>query len=897
MLRRAYLRLRSLLLRARLESEMREEMSAHITEAAARNVAGGMSPAAALKAARREFGNFDFIEEEARDARGWRWIDALRGDVRFALRHFRRTPLATATMVLVLALGVGVNVVLYVVFHSMSTHPGPGIEPDAALVRIRGTALVPSASSLEGRRMSYPEVLAYNEQRDLFAGIGATIDAVGRISTVGAERPASTAAVIYVSDHYFNLLRVRPQLGRVPAATPLDASDAAALGVVITHATWVEVFDSIPDVIGRTLRVNNVAATVVGVMPPFFRGTTDAGPHFRVWFPLAAYPVVAQSGMYAFASPDSALFRVIARLQPGVSRREALPVVKGIASRASAAMTNRPERSIASADVVALVPYNINPASDREVQLVVAGISILTVLLLLVTCTNVSSLLVGMAVARRREIAVRLSLGAGRRRLIMQMLTESALIALSATALALFIMWSFITYIDARFPTDNLGEFIVFDWRAALFSGGIALLAALLFGLSPALHGTRLALADVLKDAGAAVSGTRSRLHRGLVVTQIALTQPLLVALGVTALIGQRELQRMMPGPHEDRIVEMYFDVHDPAFNTATAVAELDRVRERLASVAGVVAVAPESYMTGRGLVVHHADRTITSQLPDTLFVFANSAMPGFLTVHGVSIIRGRDFTAADVDSVQASIIIDDKLAHALFGSADPIGRRLLMPADPMPKTIVGIVSEEQTRPLRNGQLGTPLVFLSPRPATEFAHWMLVRTAGDGSAMIPALRAAAAGEVPQLVLRSANTSAVARANNRRELMGIGAAIGAGAIVTLLLSAIGLYAVVAFAVAQRTREIGIRTALGARSLQVTTLFFRSGLRLSLLGLFIGLSLSLIPLQLIPGVTGGLTGTLSVAALVGGGVLLVASLATWIPARRAARLDPLIALRSE
>ena len=893
-MRRAILWFRSMFLRRRLEREMQEEMSLHIERATERYVRRGMSRADAVIAARREFGNFDYIEEAARDARGMRWIDALRSDVRFALRHFRRTPFTTATMIVVLALGIGVNVGLFGVIHSVTTLPGPAIPRDAALVRIRGLALSPSANRSFARPMSYPEVVAYSGQRQLFSSVAATIGGVGMLSTVGAERTPSRAGMTYTSDNFFALLRVGPQLGTLAGTTPLSADAGDALRAVIGHTVWQDLFDGATDVVGRTLRVNGVPVTVVGVMPPKFRGTVDAGPEHRVWLPLAAYPLIERSSLHAFASADSALFHAVARLQPGISRTEATPVVKAVAARAISQMTELPDRSIATADVAPLLPFNVDPQNDRNIRLVTAGVGAVTLLLLLVTCTNVSSLLVGMALARRREIAVRLSLGAGRPRLIAQLLTESVLLALAAGALALAVIVSFIAYIDARAPEAMIGEHIVFDWRATLFTCGVALLTAVLFGLSPALHATRLALADVLKDAGAAVSGSRSRLQRALVVAQITLTQPLLVALAVTALIGYAELRQYRPAPDDDRRVEMYFEVTRGARHADAVLGELGRIRERLAAVPGVVAVAPETYDITRRMVL---PETGSSLLPDTMFVSTRLAVPGYLAVHDVPIIRGRDFAAADLDSLPAAVILDDKFARALFGDMDPIGRRISLLGDPLPKTIVGVVDEEQTRVLRGGRQGVPLVFLSTPRTGIMTNWMLVRTAGPGAALIPALRAAATAEVPQLALRFAYTRETRRADNMRELLQIGAALGIGGAITLLLSAIGLYAVVAVAVNQRTREIGIRTALGARRLQVAALFFRSGLRLSVFGLLIGLPLSLLALQVFGDFRGDLTRMLTLAGFVGGGVLFVASLATWIPARRAAGIDPLQALRSE
>jgi putative ABC transport system permease protein len=904
-MRPLFLAFRSLFLRARLEREMRDEMQQHIDDATARNIARGMSPRDASHAAHREFGNVDYIRELGWDARGSRWIDSLTGDARFAFRHFRRTPLPTLTMVLVLALGIGANVVLFTVFHSLWTLPGPGIEHDDALVRIRGTEMAPREAGWYGRPMSYVEVAAYRAQQGTFADVAALATGTGRLSTVNAQAGPVTTGLNYITDNYFRLLRVRPMMGSALPATPLTAGDASALSAVIAYATWQDLFDGEPDVIGRTLRVNDMPVTVVGVMPNEFRGTGQYAYMNQLWLPLAAYPLLEKSNAHAFASPDSALFGVVARLQPGVRRSEAMRVVKTIADRALSARTHAPDGAIGSADVVPLLSSNGSPRNDNEMKLAAAGFSALTLLVLLVTCTNVSSLLVGMAVARRREIAVRLSLGANRRRLIGQLLVESVILALMASIVALFAIWFGMRVIDARIPGALLSETLVYDWQATLFACGIALVTGVVFGLSPALHATRLAVADVLKDAGAALSSSRSLMHRALVVLQITLTQPLLVGVGAILLVVTDDIRRHRDSPIDHQLLVMSFDAFVAGEGIQDRAGDLERIRERLAAVPGVMGVTRQSSVTGSFVVVHPADRAHHNTADDTIPVRARSTMPGYLALNDVPLVRGRDFTIADVDSVPRTIIIEEGLARDLFGAEDPLGKRVLIRRDSTLKTIVGIVDADRAQLLQVGN-DDPQVFLPPTRSgirsdgrvIAFIPTLLVRTRGPAAEMIPELRAVARATVPQLPLSRAITIEQQNADSRRERLEIASALSAGGFVALFLSAIGLYAVVAFAVNQRTREIGIRTALGARPLRVAGSFFLSGIRLSALGVLIGLPLSLIGLRFFASIVDlPPTSPAAVALIVCAGVLLIASIATWLPARRAAAVDPLTALRSE
>jgi predicted permease len=678
------------------------------------------------------------------------------------------------------------------------------------------------------------------------------------------------------------------------------------LTAVISHAVWDRLFDRAPDVVGRTFRVNDIPVTVVGVAPRGFGGSTYWMNRYGVWLPLAAYPVIQRSGMQVFSSPDSARFNTVALLRPGVDTEQAIPTVKAIAARADAARTPRvamltggPMRWIATADVAPMTDWNEDPEDEDEIKQGALLMGAFTFLLLLITCANVSSLLVGIAVSRRREIAVRLSLGAARTRLIGQLLTESVLLASAAAALGMFTFWAVLRAMTMRFPGAAFDQAIVIDWRSTLFTIGFAILTGLLFGLSPALHATRLALADVLKDAGRAASGSRSILQRALVVVQITLTQPLLVAVAALLLLSVTDIQKLTTSELDERIVNLNFNVYSGVASTAERHSDMARVQERLRGLPAVAGAATEGRISSHRATAHPADRQAASPLPDTVRVNGRMVAPGYLALWDIRILRGRDFLASEMDTTISAVIIGDRFARGLFGNADPIGRRLRFDRDSLYMEVIGIADEAAMDGLRPSTPDTyqPIIFW-PINTVAVPGRIVVRTHAPAEPFLPHLRVAALSAAPHLPLDELRTVQQSREENRRSLLQGFAAIGAAGLLALFLSAIGLYAVVSFAVNQRTREIGIRTALGAHRGQVVRLFFNSGVRLSAFGLVLGLPLSLIALRILGDLAGiESVSSAGVAASVALGVLIVAALATWLPARRAAAVDPLTALRAE
>jgi predicted permease len=886
MLDRILQRLRAIVLRGRIDREMHDEMHAHLERAAERLMARGMPAGEARATARREFGNVAYLQDQARDARGARWIDALRADIRFGLRHLRRTPLSTTTMILVLALGLGLNTALYTVDYSLSTMPPAGVTLDDALIRIRGLERPPNGGRVRGRGISYPEFREYAAQRDVFRAVGAWARSDALLEW--GQNRVEVRSIAYVTDGYFRALGVRAGLGAGLPAAP--DSGSPALAAVISNDLWERHFARSPAVLGQTVKVNGVVVTIVGVAPLSFTGA--GGGSIRVWFPMSARGPLERSNTAALQSHDSTVLGVIARLQPNVTRERAMVAVQTIAARAAQQMTRTDSTGTASAEVVPLLANNSNPPASDGNAVARLLIRALALLILLIPCTNVSALSVGLAAARRREIAVRLSLGASRRRIVRQLMTESVMLAMAAGALGVFIVWALLAVVSSRLEDVQLAV----RWPVVAFTVGIALAAGIGFGISPALHATRFSIAAVLKDSGAAVV-TRSRLQAGLVIAQVACTQPLLFTLGAIILAFFAELDRRPAPTFNDRILAVSFNASvGSTLSEQQREALLLRLRDQFAAVPGVVAVVPQAVTDDITHVAVHADDRVPGVEYREFRVQTRSAPTGYFAMMGFPIVRGRDFVPTDTSERTATIIRGD-LARQLWGSADPIGRRFVSSTatrqDSTVYVVVGVVDERAAGLSGDADKHTFV------PRVQTTGSMLIRTRDLALPMIPLVRSVAKREAPQLPVRDITTLALVEAEARADVRRLTAGVlGAGA-VALFLCAIGLYAVVSFAVGQRTREIGIRTALGADHRRIVGFFFLRGLRLSVIGIGIGLVPSLVLLQVIATIerTDPSNGRWLLASIIAVIVVGVASLATWIPARRAAGVDPLQALRSE
>ena len=839
-------------------------------------------------------------------------MNQLKQDLRFALRYFRRTPITTTTMILVLAIGIGVNSALFVVLSSIVARPVPGISHDKSLVRIRTLQRFREADlSLSVRAASYPEFQDYAARTDVFAATVGSVPTTVVIDQAGATRGPTAVGIEFVTPTYFQTLGI--QLVAGPGLPMTDAGESNGDPVaVISNSLWLGRFGGTNDVIGKKLRLNGVSVTVVGVAAPEYGGINS---ETIVWAPLALRPILVHRSANALASRDSSLLLALfARLQPGAGIERASTVAQTIAQRSTAQISARQRPFLGTADVVPILTTNASPGREDGWYAAVA-VAVIPLLVLIITCLNVSALLVGASINRAGEIAVRLSLGASRARIVRQLLTENVLLAGCGGGLGLVFLKMLTSVLTVQINSTDLHVGL----GATTFTLAFAIGTALLFGLSPALHATRASVADAMKGSGTHATTPRSRLQRGFVIAQVALTQPLLVALALPFGNLFQHIDAAADPGVRDRVIaiRVEWDNGRGVDSTQTDVLALE---QRLRGLPGVVSVARTS--NGYSLdwvAVHPADRSGGSAGGDTRLVARIEKVgPGYFNLMGIPLLRGRDFKPREVgDFGDLSVIIGSDLARTLWGVADPIGRRLQSwggpeewvggdpdvmsdmrprtPHDttkPSTLTVVGVVDAAKTG--KSNDLRQIRLFTQSASTGN----ILVRTQSGGTAAIPMIRQIMTREFPALSAYEVETLSQHDANLRHELMKESAFASGAGLLILLLASVGLYGVVACAVAQRTREIGVRVALGATPSNVVTMFVRRGAVLGVIGMSIGLLLSVATIRVLMAIDEfPQIDSVPVSAGIAFIVVAVSLLATWLPARRAAGVDPLLALRAE
>jgi predicted permease len=879
-------RVRAAAARSRLERDMQEEMREHITHAAERFRARGMSDADALVAARREFGNVGVLQEQARDARGARWIESVMGDLRHAMRQHSRAPLLAATIILTLTLGIGVSSAAFSLIAGITSRPTPGVPADPSLVTIRGLGVHDGRPF--ARSVSYPEFMDY-ARLPQFQQVAGWVSSLVVVEPEGQE--AQMARVQYVTPNFFRTLGV-PVAGPGFVQRNVGDHDTPEMTTVVSRRFAVVEFGAAENAIGKTLRVNGMSVRIVGVAPPRFVGAFHEGGYRMFWMPVSAWPVVERLDGDAFISRLKTEFRMVARLRDGVSTSTASAPVKLVGERAMQAlgaegMLREWRNATLSADVVRL-RANAEYKESRADDYVMIGMIVVCALLIVLVCTTtVSSLLVGAAVSRRHEIAVRLALGASRLRIVRQLLTENFLLAATAAVAGLATFAAISQNILREQVRDvNLDP----SWMTAVATAGFAVLVAMLCGLSPALHATKEDLAAVMKDSSTNATA-KTRLQRVFVVAQIALTQPLLLGLAVAVAVVLREGGHGMKTSINERVVLARFDAWSP---TARANYQLPQVADRIRALPGVLAVLPkESGIRMMNIELPAAGTQVKAR--------TEQVASGYFKAMGIQLVRGREFVPGDSTLRISPVIIGNDFATRAFGDADPIGKRLktyTFAGGPVSEVeVVGVVAAAD---VGDSEYGNSLRIFSPNGGAISTRLnpdaLIIRTSSLAEPMIATFRKIARAEAPLMPIHDMQTLAQIEAYNRSEIIEAASAAAVGGTLALFLASIGLYAVVALGVGQRRREIGVRVSLGARPGQVVALFFRGGLRVSLLGVGIGLPLSAAVIAMVGSQVGMPRANMPVIGLlVATVVVIVASLASWIPARRAAGVDPLIALR--
>ena len=876
-------RLGRLFRRRRLEDELAGEIAAHIEERAEELVEGGMRPEDALRAARLQFGNRTAILEQSRDEWSFRTIENFWRDLRIAARGLRRTPLFTLVACATLALGIGANAAIFSLVNAVLLRPLPFPRADRIVMLWEHPPKRMASADMGSRKQQNPaspiNFLDWRDRTVSFDAMAAMVSIPLGLSGFGEPRETDT---LLVSAAFFRIFGVRPLLGRTFTESE-DVPNGPSLAV-LGYGLWRQQFGGDRSVIGRTVSLGDQPYTIIGVMPGEFDLPFS---HADLWIPIQIDR--------ATRSNEGRYISVIAVLKPDVSIPEAQSDLNRVARQISVErpMTNKDW----TAGIVSL--YDQTTSDVRTALLLLFGA---VTLVLLIAAGNVANLLLMRGARRTREMALRAALGAGRGRIVAELLAESLLLSLAGGVLGIGLAFLGLRAFAVSLPALGLPRVdrVEVDWRVLLFSLALCLATTLVFGLAPALALSRADFDDALKQGGLRNTSRGGRRIRGLlVVGEVAVSLVLLAGAGLLtrSFLNQVNVSR---GFRTDHILtlRMFFApvrYHD----NARRAAYWNEILARVGALPGVTAAGSAQFLPMVGEIsgsgFHRLDRP---EPPPGLRPAADYAIvsPHYFAIMGISLLAGRDFNQHDTLSTEPGIIVNEAFARKFFRGEDPIGKRLGLEWNIDHGAIIGIAANSRQTDLTVEP--QPTIFLDQDQTPTYFGALVVRTPLPPGRMASAVVAAVHAADPDQAVSHVESmdQVVAQSVARPRLVSVLLGIFAGA--ALLLAVVGLYGVLAYSVSQRTREIGIRLALGARSSQLVRAILSNGLRLMLLGISAGLAASLALTRLLRSLLFDITPAdpptfLAVCAL----LLAVGLFASWLPARRAATVDPVTSLRWE
>ena len=812
-------------------------------------------------------------------------------DLRLGARVLRKTPGFTLAAVLTLGLGIGGNVAMLSVANALFLRPVPLVEAPGELAWILGT----ERQTGRTHSLSYPDARDLDAMRDVFTGVLA--EARLDVNFAGEGAPIRVPGVL-VSANYFPVLGVRPALGRtfLPEEGKTPGTHPV---VVISDGLWRKEFGGDPSTVGRSVTINSHRFTIVGVLPAGFVGTAVGERSPDLYLPAMMVEQAAPEYAGVLEARSSFLFSLIGRLRPGVSVERATVAAQAVAAARRA--DRGPQDPVTTFRLQRMVG-SMHPSDRAEgLSLGALGLAIAGIVLL-IACANLAALLLGRSTGRRREMAVRLALGAGRRRLVRQLLTESLLMSLlGAGAGVVLSAWTTSAVLTALSVPLQLD--VTPDLRVVLAAVALAAGAAVVFGMAPALAASRTQISPALTDGGAATGMPlpRRRLQRAFVVAQIALSL-MLLASSTLLLRSMRAAATADAGfDTSSRVLSLSFDLAAQGYSEAQVRQMSDLLLERVSSLPGVQSATMAGLVPLGGVLwgtnAQVEDAESAAPRPSGL-IFMNPVRPHFFRTIGMRLIAGRDFLGQDDQAAPGVVIVSETVARNSWPGQSPIGRRLRLGGEKAPwLTVVGVVGDMVDGP---GERPRPFIYVPmlQQQNRRLANALLVRGAGPSGALVSAVTAEVRRLDPTLpVFHVATMEDIARERllPRKAGSTIVAAFG---IMALGLAALGLYGVLSYVVMQRRREIGIRMALGAGHRAIVRMVLREGMRLALAGLAAGLALAAAATTLLasmfPVIGGFDPAALAVPAAV---VIAIVLAATSLPALRAARLDPVTTLRNE
>lgn len=915
-------RVRSIFRRTAAESELNDELRFHLDRLVDRHVRAGLPLQEAQRRARLEFGGVDQVREECRDARGTQFVDNLAQDLRFNLRMLRKSPGFTAIAVMTLALGIGANTAIFSVLESVLLRSLPVRHPEELVALTDPEMHSANFGSQSGTRslMAYSEFEYLRDHNEVFSDIFAADSVLPQleVSLGDSAGPGEKQQVRIklVSGGYFTTLGVQPAAGRF-FGTEVDRTRGGSPVAVISYAFWKQGFNLNPSVLHQTIKVHNAVFQVIGVAPPGFFGET-VGELPDVWVPMMMQDAVYPGKDYLSPSPQGLAneyewIQVLGRRKPGVSLAQAnaamnVQFTRALTLAAGSDPENIPNAMSPAGQRLGLQPGGRGSSTLRDgfgqpLRFLMALVG----LVLLIACANVANLLLARGAARQKEFAMRLAVGAGRRRLIRQLLTESLLLATLGTATgAVFsycadrLLLRMVAGTGPAVPLD-----LHPDLRVLAFTLGVTVLTALLFGLIPSLLLTRVDLSPVLKSTAQGIKSEsyRGRLPAGkiLVVTQVAVSLVLLTAAGMFV-HSLAKLSEVHLGYNRENLMLFYLDVAPTGLKGPEKLRLFRDLEEGIAAVPGVRAAT----LSANGLFMHSESgdpilvEGYTAKPDEQVGTRMDHVGPHYFSTVGIPILMGRDIEPQDSGNGPRAAVINQAFARHFFPKTNPIGKRLrdTYPGNPSDLEVVGVVADAKYNDLREDnveRLYAP--FFNPMWEQNKAIFE-IRTMAEPSALTASVRQLVQSANSSISPPKIETMSGLVDNSLQTDRFIKQLSEAFGILAMLLAAIGLYGVMAYTVARRTREIGIRMALGAEPRRIRKQVLRETLTLVLIGIPSGVPIALLVAYLVRSMLFGLNFADPMALVVATVLLLAAAaLAGLLPARRASRVDPMISLRYE
>ncbi len=879
-LRDALMRLLGSVRRKTVEQNLDDEVQFHIDMQTEKNLRLGMSPDEARRTALIAFGGRERFKEDAREEVHSRLLEDFIQDLRYGARMLRRSPAFTAIAVLSLALGIGANTAVFSVVNAVLLQPLPYADPSRLVI----IAVKNDAQARPGG-VSDADFRALEANVKSVALVGAASHSPSGFTLTGMGTEAEQLTGTLVTAGLFPALGVSPLLGRT--ALPAEDKAGGQRTVVLGHELWQSKFGGSAGVIGQRMTLDGEPHVIVGVMPAGF--TLPNLPGDELWPVLQIAPPEWRAPFY---------LRVFGRLAPGVSASQATAELQTVAAAVKAQYPGSPPQwSYRVEDLKTWLVGDSRPT----VLILYAAVA----LILLMASANVANLFLSRATTRLPELAVRTALGAGRARLMRQLITESTLVAVLGAALGLAIAFWGVGFLAAAMPGEMPQvRAIRIDPAVMLFTAGIALLTGILIGLVPALHLPRDGVGSQLRDGSRGSQGTeRRRIAAALVVGEFALALTVLVGAGL-AVTSLLRLQRVDAGVREEGLLVVRLAVPEARYDSSSKVdAFFDEAMRRVTAIPGITSAAVSMAVPPHRLIMHNPytpEGKIYASGESAPVAEELLVSPEYFATLGIPLRRGRAFTAADRSGAAGVAIINETLARSAFPGQDAVGR-WIQTGDPDPDAdrlaIVGIVPDVKYAGLDNPP--EPTIYVPYKQALWWrSMYMIMRTTGDPLSHVAAVRAAVFAVDPEIPLQEVRTMEHLIGESVAEPRYRALLLSAFGVLALILASAGIYGVMSYTVSQRRKETGVRLALGATSGDVMRLVIRDGMRLAVVGVVLGVGLALLSTRVLASM---LFGVSPLDPLTFGSMALfltgVGFLACMIPARRASRTDPMMAIRAD